>query len=437
MVQTDRHRKDNSAARHTYDIGYKKWDHFDDGSCSVNEESFEKATSDTQGKDVFYANSSIKRENGVTNDVEEDGSSVGTILRTSMNNPLLKSTTKNIDEVEREHGNQCFRRHEWTQAIRNYTRSIGFNPSNVASYSNRAMAYLKLKAFQDSEADCCAALDIDPLHVKSLLRRATARNALGRHKAAFLDITKVFKLDSNNRQAAALHDKTRELILASVRSASTNFIIVHGIPYKDCEVMKFLKAENQQDSNPLTTYNKKSDARCFEKNSLGTLSKHESILSNNTPYVHKSLDVTIATRIASNVGKSSLLLHPPSTFYEFECVWNQLKDSPHMRFELIFQLLNCDDLARLFKRTAPEADMLLEMILCMTNHLQSDSFSLASEYYKNKILQVLYTLAVIPGMEMTVSFLTTGEKAKIVQLLNIVSCGSGDKKTMQILRCFS
>lgn len=43
--------------------------------------------------------------------------------------------------------------------------------------------------------DCNNALAIDSTHVKSLLRRATAFNALGRHRAALRDLQKALELE--------------------------------------------------------------------------------------------------------------------------------------------------------------------------------------------------------------------------------------------------
>ncbi len=50
------------------------------------------------------------------------------------------------------------------------------------------MAYLKLKEYHRAVLDCDCALKIDPTHVKSLLRRATGLNALGKHRAALQDL---------------------------------------------------------------------------------------------------------------------------------------------------------------------------------------------------------------------------------------------------------
>jgi RNA polymerase II-associated protein 3 len=50
------------------------------------------------------------------------------------------------------------------------------------------MAYIKLKEYTRAVIDCDCALKIDSTHTKSLLRRATAFNALGKHRAALHDL---------------------------------------------------------------------------------------------------------------------------------------------------------------------------------------------------------------------------------------------------------
>lgn len=50
------------------------------------------------------------------------------------------------------------------------------------------MAYLKLKEYNRAVSDCNSALQIDPRHVKTLLRRASGLNALGKHRAALKDL---------------------------------------------------------------------------------------------------------------------------------------------------------------------------------------------------------------------------------------------------------
>lgn len=51
---------------------------------------------------------------------------------------------------EKEQGNEYFKQKKFAQAIECYSRSIGLSPSAVA-FANRAMAYLKLRRFEEAE----------------------------------------------------------------------------------------------------------------------------------------------------------------------------------------------------------------------------------------------------------------------------------------------
>jgi tetratricopeptide (TPR) repeat protein len=51
---------------------------------------------------------------------------------------------------------------EFDSAVACYTKSIDMNPSDAASYSNRAMAYLKLKKYGSCIDDADKALELDP-----------------------------------------------------------------------------------------------------------------------------------------------------------------------------------------------------------------------------------------------------------------------------------
>ena len=73
-------------------------------------------------------------------------------------------------------------RGDFNKAVRSYTRCLGMKKRNYVAFSNRAMAYLKLREFDKAEADVNCAIAIEPRHVKSLLRRATARSALGKFR---------------------------------------------------------------------------------------------------------------------------------------------------------------------------------------------------------------------------------------------------------------
>lgn len=64
--------------------------------------------------------------------------------------------------------------------------------------SNRAQAYLKLKAYAKAFDDADEALKIDKTHCKSLGRRGTAHYYLGRVKLAKIDFISAIKSDPEN-----------------------------------------------------------------------------------------------------------------------------------------------------------------------------------------------------------------------------------------------
>jgi tetratricopeptide (TPR) repeat protein len=169
------------------------------------------------------------------------------------------STVVTPDALEREAGNAHFKRGEFELAVKRYTRCIALNPRSAVGYSNRAMAYLRLKVcvcvcvrvcacvradrrtclrcpcvracvrvgvvapmawrftglplfrtdfgfarqeYMKALDDTSASLSFDPDSVKTLLRRATAANGLGRHRQAIDDLTRAQQLEPNNKQVS-------------------------------------------------------------------------------------------------------------------------------------------------------------------------------------------------------------------------------------------
>eukprot|EP01035_Chromulina_nebulosa_P027278 gene27278-35844_t len=102
---------------------------------------------------------------------------------------------KDPEEEERNRGNQEFKNGNFPSAVKFYTKCLGLKSRNFIAFSNRAMAYIKMKEFHRALNDCDCALSIEPEHVKSLSRRASALNALGRHRAAVRDLTLALSLE--------------------------------------------------------------------------------------------------------------------------------------------------------------------------------------------------------------------------------------------------
>lgn len=126
---------------------------------------------------------------------------------------------KDPEEAEREVGNSYFKSGNFPAAVKSYTKCLGLKSGNVIAFSNRAMAYLKLKEFNRAVVDCNNALLIDEGHVKSLSRRAAALNALGKHRAAVRDLVLASQYEPNNKQVRTDLQSSREVLRSSVNRA--------------------------------------------------------------------------------------------------------------------------------------------------------------------------------------------------------------------------
>ena len=78
----------------------------------------------------------------------------------------------------KDSGNLAFTSHQYQEAISIYKKCLGTDPNDslkVILYSNQAECYLRLKNSDKAEESASMALEVDPKHVKSYLRRAKAK----------------------------------------------------------------------------------------------------------------------------------------------------------------------------------------------------------------------------------------------------------------------
>ena len=206
--------KEGSAASHTYDKGYKKWEKFD----------VDKAIEEVEVEDVTQSHAQRGGAGGVgpvpahvvSGDKPKEPVYVARTMKPTRSAP---SDIGEIFELERKKGNDHFGRGEFSAAIQCYTKCIGYDSRNPVVYSNRAAAYLKTKEYLKARSDCDSALRLDPAHSKSLLRRATANNSLGRHRAALRDLTVALAAAPSNKRLKSEVQKTKELHRTSIRKA--------------------------------------------------------------------------------------------------------------------------------------------------------------------------------------------------------------------------
>lgn len=93
-------------------------------------------------------------------------------------------------------GNDAFRQKQWAEAYRCYEEGLDAERANAKLQGNAALAALKMGCYAQAIEHCDKVLRLhefmldkpeDPLVVKTLQRRSTARTALGHFKEA-LDV---------------------------------------------------------------------------------------------------------------------------------------------------------------------------------------------------------------------------------------------------------
>jgi tetratricopeptide (TPR) repeat protein len=112
----------------------------------------------------------------------------------------MSSTDTAQQDTWREQGNQKFASKLYVEAIELYSRSIECRPT-VPALANRALAYLKMGEAEACIEDSTTALEMDSNHVKSYLRRATAKKELRMLDAAIHDFENVVKREPHNAEA--------------------------------------------------------------------------------------------------------------------------------------------------------------------------------------------------------------------------------------------
>lgn len=110
----------------------------------------------------------------------------------------------------KEEGNALVKKGEHKKAIEKYSQSLKLNPTEVTTYTNRALCYLSVKQYRDAVRDCDEALMIDSSNVKALYRRAQAHKELKDIKTCVDDLNNLLKVEPKNSAALKLLQEVKK-----------------------------------------------------------------------------------------------------------------------------------------------------------------------------------------------------------------------------------
>ncbi|KAI9253851.1 hypothetical protein BDA99DRAFT_540460 [Phascolomyces articulosus] len=201
----------------------------------------------------------------------------GSTARDSNNNyegmsveTITKLSTKQRAEVAhtlKAKGNRLFGEKNWAEAARVYTKAIEFKADPVY-YSNRAACYANLGDNDRVFDDCNNALQLNPVYIKALNRRAHSLELRGDKEEALYDYTCVCILDNFKNEVAArsverLRKKVTEKKAAEImktkkrRLPSSSFVSAYFDSYRPdrsrAEPIK--SSENKGDEYFFNAYN--------------------------------------------------------------------------------------------------------------------------------------------------------------------------------------
>ncbi|XP_031711104.1 mitochondrial import receptor subunit TOM34 [Anarrhichthys ocellatus] len=114
------------------------------------------------------------------------------------NKPAPSDKDMKKGQTLKEEGNALVKKGEHKKAIEKYSQSIKFNPTEITTYTNRALCYLSVQQYRDAVRDCDEALIMDSSNIKALYRRAHAHLELKDIKGCEDDLNSLLKVEPKN-----------------------------------------------------------------------------------------------------------------------------------------------------------------------------------------------------------------------------------------------
>jgi len=145
--------------------------------------------------------------------------------------PLAEKIEKQkLAENERLKGNEFMKAKDYQAAITAYSRSLELNPTEAATFSNRAMAYLKQASYRQCIEDAEKAIELKPGYLKAHHRRGKAYAALNKHEDAIRDFQLILESEPENADVNKdLKDARRKLKMEQEKEQENNTVTIEEV----------------------------------------------------------------------------------------------------------------------------------------------------------------------------------------------------------------
>ncbi|XP_019071657.1 uncharacterized protein [Solanum lycopersicum] len=303
----------------------------------------------------------------------------------------LISEESNINaNSEKELGNECFKQKKFNEAIDCYSRSIALSPTAV-SYANRAMAYLKIKRFQEAENDCTEALNLDDRYIKAYSRRSTSRKELGKLKESIEDAEFALWLEPRNPEIKKQYGEVKALY-----EKENNRDVLGTAKVEDTHMQ--ISNKDSDASPTVPTLNL----------AFGTAKKTHKISKQELEESVQELAARAAGLAKTEAAKN---IAAPNSAYQFEVSWRGLSGDRNLQTQLL-KVTSPAMLPRIFKN-ALSAPMLMDIVRCIATFFIEDM---------NLAIRYLEDLTKVPRFDMIIMCLSSADKSELLKIWEEIFC---------------
>lgn len=346
-----------------------------------------------------------------TQTISESTSPVAAQSKTSADLEVTKPYLEDFEEIKAK-GNIFVQKGQYSEAITCYSKCITLKPDQVASYTNRALCYLKLSQASEAALDCEKALQMEPKNPKALYRRALARKMSHQYKLSLQDLVELLKLEPKNTAAQKEMDSIKKLY----REELENLKQQKKAAEQETKPRKKMKIEevDDEDDEEKPARGKGSDKSKFQNKSrvaAGAKSK-----SSNGRGASGSLAVS-----PENSSAHDQPVAPPcaprlmkTTPYEFCQAWNSLKPCQGVQpYAEILRQLSPADLPSVISNKL-DGQMLQIIVKCVHEEM-------VSKGENKRGYEILNNLCEVPRFSTVAMFMSGKEKKEVSSVLAILS----------------